>query len=244
MLRVLKRPSGVNMNKNLFKLGFLFAVLLALFVAAENGVFDNENHFGNNVTNVTNVQTVSLNASGTIYEGGTSLSSKYGLLAGMNSINSSVVSLVSSNTTTNGRVTEVNSTANGKAATYHVHDATNITTGTLSAARLVGNYSINISGKSATCGTADLVTNGIYTTSTWTGGDLSGTGLAPQVTDSSHAHAANNITAGTFGTGNFVFGTNVTMEHLILEGNTSRIAAEANVSCTLIYGATSTLAVC
>lgn len=46
-------------------------------------------------------------------------------------------------------------------------------------------------------GNADTVTNGLYTTSTWTGGDLSGTGLAPQVVDGSHVHDTANITTGT-----------------------------------------------
>jgi hypothetical protein len=39
--------------------------------------------------------------------------------------------------------------------------------------------------------------NDLTTSSTWTGGDLTGTGLAPQVTDSSHAHSCLNITGAS-----------------------------------------------
>jgi hypothetical protein len=52
--------------------------------------------------------------------------------------------------------------------------------------------------------TAGTVTNGIYTTSSWTGGDLSGTGLAATVNNNSHDHdstttvnlSANDIQSG------------------------------------------------
>jgi len=58
------------------------------------------------------------------------------------------------------------------------------------------------------------------------------------------AWSAGNITAGTFGTGNYVFDTNVTVQTLIFETNTSGNMIYDNASCTIIKGSTSTLAIC
>ena len=54
---------------------------------------------------------------------------------------------------------------------------------------------------------------------------------------------AENITAGTFGTGNYVFDTNVTVEKLVFE-NDNNHKIEDNSTCIKIYGDTSILEIC
>lgn len=64
---------------------------------------------------------------------------------------------------------------------------------------------LGISGKATTCGVADSATNGLTTSSAWTGGDLGGTGLAATV-NPNIARVA-NCSAGQFMNGTSAAGT-------------------------------------
>ena len=54
---------------------------------------------------------------------------------------------------------------------------------------------------------------------------------------------AENITTGTFGTGNYVMDTNLTVEKIVLENNVAHYI-EDNSTCILIHGSTSILEIC
>jgi len=108
----------------------------------------------------------------------------------------------------------------------HTHNASNITGGTFT-----GAFTFASTLTASITGNAGTVTNGLYTTSTWTGGDLSGTGLAPQVSDNSHLHSASNITAGTI-TQNITFSGNNTF--------TGKMCGNAACTSYIYYNDTST----
>jgi len=55
---------------------------------------------------------------------------------------------------------------------------------------------------------------------------------------------AGNVTAGTFGTGSYVFDTNVTLQAIIFEADTTNHWMNDNATCVIIKGDTSTLAIC
>lgn len=93
-------------------------------------------------------------------------------------------------------------------ATYFINTSTgaryiNVSTGlTYQTGTEIGNCSADgscslITYDSETTNWDKTASDDLTTSSTWTGGDLSGTGLAPQVTDSSHAHNCVNITGAT-----------------------------------------------
>ncbi len=54
---------------------------------------------------------------------------------------------------------------------------------------------------------------------------------------------AENITTGTFGTGNYVMDTNLTVEKVVFENSASHFM-EDNSTCVKIYGSTSILEIC
>ena len=64
-----------------------------------------------------------------------------------------------------------------------------------------------------------------------------------QVDESGFSIGASQITAGTFGTGNYVMDTNLTVQSLVLE-NDALHRIEDNSTCTKIYGDTSVLEIC
>jgi len=54
---------------------------------------------------------------------------------------------------------------------------------------------------------------------------------------------ASTVTAGTFGTGNYVMDTNLTVEKLVFETDASHFM-EDNATCIFIWGSTSVLEIC
>jgi len=58
-----------------------------------------------------------------------------------------------------------------------------------------------------------------------------------------HTHPASEITAGTFGTGNYVMDTNLTTEKIVFENSASHFM-EDNSTCVKIYGDSSVLEIC
>lgn len=54
---------------------------------------------------------------------------------------------------------------------------------------------------------------------------------------------ASQITTGTFGTGNYVMDTNLTVQDLVMEANLSQ-RISSNVTCMILYGVTTTLELC
>jgi len=59
-----------------------------------------------------------------------------------------------------------------------------------------------------------------------------------------HTHPANEVTAGSFGTGNYTFDTAVTMEKILLEGNLTGHSIYNNATCIIIQAGSTTLEIC
>ncbi|GAF87365.1 unnamed protein product, partial [marine sediment metagenome] len=88
------------------------------------------------------------------------------------------------------------------------------------------------------------VTLGTPSTSTGsTSNAVTGTSHTHEVDESGFAIGASQITAGTFGTGEYIFDSNVTVERILFETDSAHFI-EDNSTCVKIFGDTSILEIC
>ncbi len=74
--------------------------------------------------------------------------------------------------------------------------------------------------------------------------DSSGVCASGTICAGDHTHPASQVTSGTFGTGNYVMDTNLTVERIIFEADTANHMIYDNASCIIIKAGTTTLEVC
>ncbi len=74
--------------------------------------------------------------------------------------------------------------------------------------------------------------------------DSTGECGADAVCEGGHTHPASQVTTGTFGAGNYVMDSNLTLEGIKLEANTTDHFIYNNASCIIMEGSTSTLYIC
>lgn len=74
--------------------------------------------------------------------------------------------------------------------------------------------------------------------------DASGACGATNICAGGHTHPASQVTAGSFGTGDYVFDTNVTTEGIVFEKDTTNHKIYDNATCIIIEGDNSKLIIC
>jgi hypothetical protein len=100
----------------------------------------------------------------------------------------------------------------------------------------IGNWSLDKASYAPNSQVVNKTTNFV--------GDVTGTYDATVVGDASHLHNAENISAGSFGTGNFVYDGVVQLENITFEKDSTNHKIYDNTTCVVITGDTSTLTIC